>query len=1183
MAATAPAAKPLHPVYTLTNIQHKVLVLDGTKVSYSSWVTLFQLHAKGYKVMSHIDGTPSPAKTDAEYEAWAEIDAIVLQWIYGTLSDDLLVRVLVTESTAYEAWSRIKAIFLNNKGSRATALEHEFNNLTLKSMPSLEAYCQKLKELGSQLNDVDCPVNDQRLVLQLVRGLPAEYDTVASYINQSLPTWETACSMLELEHHRQSARESMSHPTAMAAVSSELPPASPNYNNRRRPNNSPGQKRSNNPSSGTPSTGPRHGTGWTSPWAGPPASSFWPTPTGTPASSKSGPRSPAPAANQANLSAFDPLEPIQLGEALQTMTMDPVDDQWYMDSGATNHLTGDQGKIPKPSFNCPVGSIFVGNGASVPVCGSGSSTIQRTTRNLHLNNILYTPNIIKYLISVRKFSVDNNVSIEFDPHGFSVKDFPNGQMLSRHNSSSKLYPLTYPITNAAFLTSTNGLLFRFSCPYTSQQNGKSERMIRRLNEIILTLLTHASLPPQFWVEALHTASYIHNILATKLLKFNTPMTALYHRQPSYEHLRAILSCHVTFDETSFPFSEQHSPVPVYYSFLESDPSPLIFHPPVSPPPPQPPTHHPSTPNTPLPQPPLLHTYHRRHKHPQTTSNTVQPATASPTIPPPPPPPPPQTASTHPMITRSRASTTQPPVSLHTSTQIHISPIPTSHIKALSDPHWHAAMTDEYRALMDNQTWELVGIDCEETLSPVVKPTTIRTVLTLAVSRGWSIHQLDVKNAFLHGDLHETVYMFQPPGFTDTTHPNYVCRLRKSLYGLKQAPRAWYDRFATYIKKSGFQSTVSDTSLFVYKKGQDMAYLLLYVDDIVLTTSNDQLLTSIIALLSREFAMTDLGTLHHFLGIQVTQKNGGLFLSQENYAASILSRAHMADCKPSSTPVDTSPKMSATSGNPLPDGTHYRQLAGALQYITITRPDRTYAVQQICLFMHPPRDPHFQFLKRVLRYLKGTLNYGLRDNLVSWSSKRQATISRSSAEAEYRGVANAVAETTWLRNLLLELHLPTRTATIVYCDNISAVYLSENPFNTNGSGLEKIDATKYIELLEAEVEELNRQVERISANGSNELLDYLKSLEPQNLKDLTSSAGEDVVVAMNTFIKRLLAVSDPTQMKTSVTETSAPELAKLLYWLMVVGYSIRNIEVRFDMERVLGSPPKRQELPPAENI
>ncbi|GAB4832999.1 hypothetical protein Ancab_007022 [Ancistrocladus abbreviatus] len=136
---------------------------------------------------------------------------------------------------------------------------------------------------------------------------------------------------------------------------------------------------------------------------------------------------------------------------------------------------------------------------------------------------------------------------------------------------------------------------------------------------------------------------------------------------------------------------------------------------------------------------------------------------------------------------------------------------------------------------------------------------------------------------------------------------------------------------------------------------------------------------------------------------------------------------------------------------------------------------------------------------------------------------------------------------------------------------------------NVSGAEKIDAVKYIELLEAEVEELNRQVGRKSANGQNELLEYLKSLEPQNLKELTSSAGEDVILAMNTFIKRLLAVSDPVQMKTSLTETSAPELAKLLYWLMVVGYSIRNIEVRFDMERVLDAPAKLAELPPAENV
>lgn len=188
---------------------------------------------------------------------------------------------------------------------------------------------------------------------------------------------------------------------------------------------------------------------------------------------------------------------------------------------------------------------------------------------------------------------------------------------------------------------------------------------------------------------------------------------------------------------------------------------------------------------------------------------------------------------------------------------------------------------------------------------------------------------------------------------------------------------------------------------------------------------------------------------------------------------------MSDCNPCLTPVDTKSKLSATSGPPVDDPTLYRSLAGALQYLTFTRPDILYDVQQVCLFMHDPRVPHLAALKRILRYLQGTLHHGLQllpssdlslvaysdfdwggcpdskrstsgycvflgQNLVSWSSKRQATTSRSSAEAEYRGVANAVAETTWLSQLLSELSCSPSSATIVYCDNISAVYLSANP-------------------------------------------------------------------------------------------------------------------------------------------
>ncbi|GJZ23903.1 ribonuclease H-like domain-containing protein, partial [Tanacetum coccineum] len=358
----------------------------------------------------------------------------------------------------------------------------------------------------------------------------------------------------------------------------------------------------------------------------------------------------------------------------------------------------------------------------------------------------------------------------------------------------------------------------------------------------------------------------------------------------------------------------------------------------------------------------------------------------------------------------------------------------------------------YKArLVMNSHSQQQGIDCDETFSQVVKPVTIRTVLSLAVTRDWPIHQLDMKNAFLHGQLSETVYMHQPPGFVDFVHPDYVCHLQRSLYGIKQAPQAW---------------------------GSNVAYLLIYVDEIVLTASSIAFLQRIITLLHSEFAMTDLSSLNYFLGISAQRSKPGLFLSQSKFVEEILKRAHMQHCNPCKTPVDTESKL-GSDGDSVSDPTLYRSLAGALQYLTFTRSDISYDVQQICLHMHDPRDPHFTALKRILRYVCGTINHGLQlhvssttqlttytdadwasfhvtrrstsrycvflsDNLLSWSAKRQVTLSHSSAEAEYRGVANVVVETAWLRNLLLELYAPLSTATLVYCDNVSAVYLSTNP-------------------------------------------------------------------------------------------------------------------------------------------
>jgi len=187
-----------------------------------------------------------------------------------------------------------------------------------------------------------------------------------------------------------------------------------------------------------------------------------------------------------------------------------------------------------------------------------------------------------------------------------------------------------------------------------------------------------------------------------------------------------------------------------------------------------------------------------------------------------------------------------------------------------------------RLVGDSKTQQ-VGMDCGETFSSVVKPVTIHAVLSLALSKAWSIHQLDVKNAFVHGELREMVYMYQPLGYRDRDKPDHVCLQKKSLYGLKQALRPWYKRFVDYIHTLGFSHNTSDHSLFIYRSGISMAYILLYVDDIILTASSNELRQSIISLLSSEFAMKDLGPLSYFLGIAVTRHSGGLFLSQKKYA------------------------------------------------------------------------------------------------------------------------------------------------------------------------------------------------------------------------------------------------------------------------------------------------------------
>ena len=374
-----------------------------------------------------------------------------------------------------------------------------------------------------------------------------------------------------------------------------------------------------------------------------------------------------------------------------------------------------------------------------------------------------------------------------------------------------------------------------------------------------------------------------------------------------------------------------------------------------------------------------------------------------------------------------------------------------------------------------------GIDFDEVYAPVGKFSTLRTLIAKVTAEDMELHQLDVKTAFLNGYLEEDLWIEQPPGYEEGG-PDMACHLKKSLYGLKQAPRAWHARLHEELDKIGFKASQADPGLYISKGLK--AYLLIYVDDILIASKNMRNVKRIKDLLQQAFDARDLGEASYFLGISITRDRGSKTtkLSLERMTKEIVETYGLTDGKTKGVPLSPSIKLAKEEGDMLDKEAYpYSQLVGSLMYLAVTtRPDISYAVGALARYMSCPTTTHWQAAKGVVRYLAGTTSYGIiysgesveftgysdadyagdidtrrsttgyvfimNGGAISWQSKRQPTVAASTSEAEYMAAAAAVKEGLWLRKLLADLDIPTGTISIM-ADNQSAIKLLRNPISS----------------------------------------------------------------------------------------------------------------------------------------
>ncbi|KAJ9542648.1 hypothetical protein OSB04_029154 [Centaurea solstitialis] len=651
-----------------------------------------------------------------------------------------------------------------------------------------------------------------------------------------------------------------------------------------------------------------------------------------------------------------------------------------------------------------------------------------------------------------------------------------------------------------------------------------------------SMMTASKLPKEFWAEGVATAVYLLNISPTKAVMNRTPYEAWKGRKPRVSHLR-IFGCiayalvtspsRSKLDEKSqkcifVGYSSQSKAYRLYNpmsgkviisrdvkfneqeTWIWNSPEPGVIEIPDN-------TAGPPEPNPPSPS-------------NNTPSNSIPPSSSNNNIPP---------SSPNNNGSKSSNSNTSSFAYDHTPKKFRsladiyascrfslLASDPMYFDEAVESEEWKEAMNEEILVIRKNNTWELVdlpegknvtklkwvyhtkyradgtiqkhkarlvakgyaqeeGVDFGETFSPVARFETVRTFLALAAQLQWPVYQLDVKSAFLNGELEEEVYVAQPEGYAVNGCEDKVYKLKKALYGLKQAPRAWYSKIDSYFLENGFERSKNEPTLYVKKRGTDFLVLCLYVDDMIYMGSCESIVAEFKSSVMEKFEISDLGLLHYFLGLKVNQCVDGIFISQHKYAVDLLKRFNMLDCNPTSTPMNVNESLRANDGTDLASARFFRRIVGGLNYLSHTRPDIAFSVSAISRFMHNPTVHHLGAAKRIICYVMGTIDHGiwyskvsnprlvgytdsdwagslddrkstsghvfsLGSGAISWSSKKQGIVALSSSEAEYVAATASACQAVWLRRLLADFGQVQEGATQIYCDNKVMIAMSKNP-------------------------------------------------------------------------------------------------------------------------------------------